>query len=88
MAGLVAEVPVANEDHGLARRQYGDEHLPGDEPPRRSGITVLAEGRLDPHTQSVHGDWNIDFASMHQTNTSSSTVRLVRRMLVSFRPLA
>jgi hypothetical protein len=50
--------------------------------------TVFAEGKIDPHTECVHGDWKFDLTKMEQQNTVSHTVRKVRRMLVSFRPLA
>jgi hypothetical protein len=45
--------------------------------------TLMANDVIDPHTETAHGDWHIDFKTMFQTNTITQTVRLVRRIIVT-----
>jgi hypothetical protein len=47
------------------------------------GCTFLATGMIDPHTGLVHGDWYVNYDTMHQTNSLTGSVRLVRRVMVT-----
>jgi hypothetical protein len=48
----------------------------------RAGCTILAT-EIDPNTGMRHGDWFINYDTMHQTNSMTRSVRLVRRVLVT-----
>jgi hypothetical protein len=47
------------------------------------GCTILATDQIDPHTGLTHGDWFINYDTMHQTNILTGAVRLVRRVSVT-----
>jgi hypothetical protein len=49
----------------------------------RPGCTISAAEQIDPRTESAHGDWTINFDTMHQTNSITGTVRLVRHVIVT-----
>ena len=49
----------------------------------RPGCTISAAEQIDPHTESAHGDWVINFDTMQQTNSITGTVLLVRSVIVT-----
>ncbi len=48
-----------------------------------SADCIILATQIDSHTELRHGDWFINYDTMHQTNSVTATVRLVRRVMVT-----